>query len=43
MRRTYGIGAIGTLIRMALLFIGSAYGFGVLMLALMLVGLASVK
>jgi hypothetical protein len=43
MRRTYGIGAIGTLIRMALLFIGSAYGFGVLMLGLMLVGLASVK
>jgi hypothetical protein len=43
MRGTYRTSIVGTLIRMALLFLGTAYGFGLLMLALMLVGLATVK
>jgi hypothetical protein len=42
MRRAYGIGPAGALVRMALLFTGSVAGFMVLMTGLVLVGLASV-
>jgi hypothetical protein len=39
MRGTYGTSAIGTLIRMALLFCGSLIGFGLLMAGLLWIGL----
>jgi hypothetical protein len=42
MRGTYRISWYGALIRMALLFIGSAWAFGFLILGLLLVGLATV-
>jgi hypothetical protein len=42
MRGTYKISWYGTLIRMFLLFIGSAWAFGFLILGLLLVGLATV-
>lgn len=42
MRRSYAIGVVGTLVRMALLFIGSTVGFGLLIAGLLLVGLATV-
>jgi hypothetical protein len=42
MRRTYGIGTAGTLLRMFLLFHGSLIGFVFLMLGLMFVGLATI-
>jgi hypothetical protein len=42
MRRAYGIGPAGALVRMALLFTGSVAGFMVLMTGLVLVGLATV-
>jgi hypothetical protein len=42
MRGTYRISWYGTLIRMFLLFIGSAWAFGFLILGLLLVGLATV-
>lgn len=41
MRGVYGSSAFGTLLRMALLFLGSLIGFVVLMLGLMLVGLTA--
>jgi len=43
MRGTYRISWYGTLIRMFLLFIGSAWAFGFLILGLLLVGLATVR
>jgi hypothetical protein len=43
MRRSYGISALGALIRMFLLFILSSIAFVFLMLGLMFVGLASVR
>ncbi len=42
MRGTYGTGVIGTLWRMALLFVGSAFGGGVIMILLMILGLNEV-
>jgi hypothetical protein len=42
MRGTYRISWYGTLIRMFLLFIGSSWAFGFLILGLLLVGLATV-
>ena len=42
MRGVYGSSAFGTLVRMALLFVGALFGFIVLMIGLMLVGLAAV-
>lgn len=42
MRGTYGTGVAGTLVRMALLFVGSVVGFGLLMAGLLVVGLAAV-
>lgn len=42
MRRTYAISAIGTLIRMFLLFTASAAAFAILMMGLLFVGLATV-
>jgi hypothetical protein len=42
MRRAYGIGAAGTLVRMFLLFTGSAAAFIFLMLGLFVVGLATI-
>ena len=42
MRGTYAISWYGTLIRMFLLFIGSSWAFGFLILGLLLVGLATV-
>jgi hypothetical protein len=42
MRGTYGLGVFGTLLRMFLLFIGSAIGFGLFMLGLLLIGLYEV-
>ncbi|HEX7943336.1 MAG TPA: DUF3667 domain-containing protein [Phenylobacterium sp.] len=41
MRGAYRIGTASTLLRMALLFVGSAAGFGVLMMSLFFVGLAT--
>jgi hypothetical protein len=43
MRGTYRTSVIGALLRMTLLFVGSAIAVGILMLGLMLVGLASVQ
>jgi len=42
MRGTYRISTIGTLIRMFLLFIGSSWAFGLLIVGLLFVGLATV-
>jgi hypothetical protein len=42
MRGTYGTSVFGTLARMFLLFIGSTVGFTILMMALLLIGLATV-
>jgi len=41
MRGVYGLSWFGTLVRMFVLFIGSSVAFGLMMLALVLVGLAS--
>ena len=41
MRGTYRISVIGTLVRMTLLFLGSAIAFGLLVGGLVIVGLAT--
>lgn len=43
MRGVYGTGKFGTLVRMAILFVLSSIGFGLLLAALVLVGLAALK
>jgi hypothetical protein len=43
MRGTYGTGRSGTLLRMAVLFIGSGVGFAILLGALLLVGLQGLR
>ncbi len=43
LRGVYGLGKIGTLGRMLLLFIGTTAGFGLLMAALVVVGLAALR
>jgi hypothetical protein len=42
MRGTYGLGTFGTLLRMVLLFVGSAIGLGLVMVGLLLIGLYEV-
>jgi hypothetical protein len=43
MRGVYGRSVIGTLARMSVLFVGSLIGFGLLMLALVFIGLSAMK
>jgi hypothetical protein len=43
MRGVYGLGKLGTLVRMFLLFIGSSIALGLVMLGLVIVGLASLQ